>query len=70
MSAKAIDLAAFIALILLGLALIQSAVALAAMSVARILMCRADDHSPLRLVGAGIAGIGLAGLMQQIIPGA
>jgi len=26
--------------------------------------------SPLRLVGAGIAGIGLAVLMQQIIPGA
>ena len=26
--------------------------------------------SPLRLVGAGIAGIGLAVLMQQIVPGA
>ena len=55
---------------LLGLAVIQSAVALAATSVARMLMRRADDHSPLRLVGAGIAGIGLAVLMQQIIPGA
>ena len=55
---------------LLGLAVIQSAIALAAMSVARMLMRRADDHSSLRLVGAGIAGIGLAVLMQQIIPGA
>ena len=55
---------------LLGLAVIQSAVALATMSVARILMRRAYDHSSLRLVGAGIAGIGLTVLMQQIIPGA
>lgn len=54
---------------LAGLAVIQSAVALAAMNVARMLARRADDHSPLRLVGAGIAGIGLAVLMQQIIPG-
>jgi len=55
---------------LLGLAVIQSAIALGAMSVARALIRRADDHSPLRLVGAGIAGIGLAILMQQIIPAA
>ena len=55
---------------LLGLAVIQSAIALAAMNVARILIRRADDHPPLRLLGAGIAGIGLAVLMQQIIPGA
>ena len=55
---------------LLGLAVIQSAVALAAMSVARMLMLRAADVSPLRLVGAGIAGIGLAVLVQQIIPAA
>ncbi len=55
---------------LLGLTVIQSAIALAAMNVARILIRRADDHSPLRLLGAGIAGIGLAVLMQQIIPGA
>jgi urease accessory protein len=55
---------------LVGLAAIQSVVALGAMSVARMLMRRADDRTSLRLVGAGIAGIGLAVLMQQIIPGA
>ena len=54
---------------LLGLAVVQSTVALGAMSVARLLAARAADVSPLRLVGAGIAGIGLAVLMQQIIPG-
>ena len=55
---------------LLGLTVIQSAVALAAMSVARLLARQAADASPLRLLGAGIAGIGLAVLMQQIVPGA
>jgi urease accessory protein len=55
---------------LLGLAAIQSAVALGAMSLARLLTRRAHDLSPLRLIGAGIAGIGVAVLMQQIIPGA
>jgi urease accessory protein len=55
---------------LLGLALIQSAIALAAMQLARLLGQRAAGMSPLRLVGAGIAGIGLAVLMQQIVPGA
>ncbi len=55
---------------LLGLSVIQSAVALAAMSVARMLARQAADVSPLKLIGAGIAGIGLAVLMQQIIPGA
>jgi urease accessory protein len=54
---------------LLGLAVIQGVVALAAMNVARMLARRADAPSPLRLIGAGIAGIGLAVLMQQIIPG-
>ena len=53
---------------LLGLAIIQSAVALAAMSVARILLQRGRDYSALRLIGAGIVGIGLTVLMQQIIP--
>jgi urease accessory protein len=53
---------------LLGLALIQSAIALAAMQLARLLGQRAAGMSPLRLVGAGIAGIGLAVLMQQIVP--
>lgn len=55
---------------LLGLAVIQGAVALGAMSVARLLAARTADVAPLRLIGAGIAGIGLAILVQQIVPGA
>ena len=51
---------------LVGLALIQGAIALAAMSAARFLA----KQSMLRLVGAGIAGIGLAVLLQQVIPAA
>jgi urease accessory protein len=51
---------------LLGLAVIQSAIALAAMVVARMLL--RSDVVKLRLIGAGIAGIGLAVLVQQIIP--
>lgn len=54
---------------LLGLAAIQGAVALAAMSVGRAAMRGAPQPATLRLLGAGIAGIGLAVLMQQIIPG-
>jgi urease accessory protein len=53
---------------LLGLAFIQSAIALAAMSAARVLL--RSDAVKLRLIGAGIAGIGLAVLVQQIIPAA
>jgi urease accessory protein len=56
---------------LLGLAIVQSVVALTAAILARSLMQRPGaDLSPLRLVGAGIAGIGLAVLMQQVIPAA
>jgi len=56
---------------LVGLAIIQSAIALAAAIAARRIMHRRRaDLSPLRLVGAGIAGIGLAVLMQQVIPAA
>jgi urease accessory protein len=55
---------------LLGLAVIQSAIALAAVQIARAIARRPAFMSPLRLVGAGIAGIGLAVLMQQIVPGA
>ena len=55
---------------LLGLALIQGAIVLASAKIARDLAQRSSDLSPLRLVGAGIAGIGLAVLMQQLIPGA
>jgi urease accessory protein len=54
---------------LLGLAVIQSAIALAAMQIARTIARRPAVMSPLRLVGAGITGIGLAVLMQQIVPG-
>jgi urease accessory protein len=51
---------------LIGLAIIQSGVGLGAMTLARVLM-RADAVR-LRLIGAGIVGIGLAVLMQQLIP--
>lgn len=51
---------------LAGLAVIQTAIALAAMHVARLLTRR--DLTELRLVGAGIAGIGIAVLAQQLIP--
>jgi urease accessory protein len=50
----------------IGLAVIQSAIALAAMSMTRLLM--QPDALRLRLVGAGIAGIGLAILVQQLVP--
>ena len=55
---------------LLGLAVIQGATALAAVQITRAVVRRPAAMSPLRLVGAGIAGIGLAVLMQQLIPGA
>src|SRR5262249_1095459 len=56
---------------LFGLAIVQSAIALAAATFARsFIQRRGADLSPLRLVGAGIAGIGLAVLMQQLIPAA
>ncbi len=55
---------------LLGLAVIQGAIALAAVQITRAVVRRPAAMSPLRLVGAGIAGIGLAVLMQQLIPGA
>lgn len=53
---------------LIGLAVIQGGIALAALSVARLLTRRMAETAPLRLIGAGIAGIGLAVLMQQIVP--
>jgi urease accessory protein len=56
---------------LLGLAIVQSAIALTAAKFAHsFIQRRRADLSPLRLVGAGIAGIGLAVLMQQVIPAA
>ena len=53
---------------LIGLAVIQGAIAVAAMSVARLLMRRMAEAAPLRLIGAGISGIGLAVFVQQIVP--
>ncbi|MGB2648561.1 MAG: HupE/UreJ family protein [Pseudolabrys sp.] len=55
---------------LLGLAVIQNAIALASMAIMRSVAGQSKDLSPLRLVGAGIAGIGLAVLMQQVVPAA
>lgn len=55
---------------LIGLAVIQSVIALTAAHVTRSLARGSPDLSAVRLVGAGIAGIGLAILMQQVIPGA
>jgi urease accessory protein len=52
----------------IGLAAIQSVVALAAMFAARVVVQRQADVLTLRLIGAGIVGIGLAVLMQQVIP--
>ena len=54
---------------LLGLAVIQSAIALVAMTVTRLLTRRAESVA-VRLVGAGIAGVGLTLLVQQIVPAA
>ena len=55
---------------LLGLAVVQSAVALAVMKISRSLAEGPAALSPLRLVGAGIAGVGLAVLVQQVVPAA
>jgi urease accessory protein len=52
---------------LIGLAVIQSAISLGAMLIARAVIRRADVVT-LRLVGAGIAGIGLAIIVGQIFP--
>jgi urease accessory protein len=54
---------------LTGLAVIQGTIAFAAAHLTRLFAQRSPDVSPLRLVGAGIVGIGLAVLMQQVIPG-
>jgi urease accessory protein len=52
---------------LIGLAVIQSVISLGAMLVARAVIRRADVVT-LRLIGAGIAGIGLAIIVGQIFP--
>ena len=51
---------------LIGLAVIQAAIALAALNVTLALVRRGP--TPVRLIGAGVAGIGLAFLMQNIVP--
>ncbi|MGN6572693.1 MAG: HupE/UreJ family protein [Pseudolabrys sp.] len=51
---------------LLGLAVIQAAIALAALNVTRGLVRRSSSN--VRLIGAAVAGIGLAFLMQGIVP--
>ena len=51
---------------LIGLAVIQSAIALTAAHLTRAAARGSPDLSTVRLVGAGIAGIGIAVLMQQI----
>lgn len=55
---------------LAGLAVIQTAVALAALNVARLLAQRGSDTVRLRLTGAAIAGVGFAIFVQQIMPAA
>jgi urease accessory protein len=56
---------------LAGLAVIQSGIALTVMAVVRgSAALPALEPARLRLIGAGIVGIGLAVLAQQIVPGA
>jgi urease accessory protein len=61
--AERTPLAAYLA----GLAVIQMAVALAAMMIAKGAV-RRSDLVMVRLIGAAVAGIGIAVLVQQIIP--
>ena len=53
---------------LIGLCVIQGAIALIAMMLARAAILRTNQVPSLRLIGAGISGIGLAVLMQQLVP--
>lgn len=55
---------------LIGLVAIQTALALAVMAGARLVTAKATDVLPLRLIGAGIAGIGIALAVSQLMPGA
>jgi urease accessory protein len=52
---------------LIGLAVIQSVVALGAMMIAKAAMKRSDPVM-VRLIGAGVAGAGIVILVQQLIP--
>ena len=53
---------------LFGLAVIQTAIVLAAVAATRAYVER--EAGLVRLLGAGVAGVGLAVLMQQIVPAA
>lgn len=53
---------------LIGLAVIQSVIALAAMNIARIMTRRIAQSPVLQLVGAGISGIGIAIFVQNVVP--
>lgn len=52
---------------LIGLAVIQSAVALAAMTICKAAMKRSDPVM-VRLIGAGVVGVGIAVIVGQIFP--
>lgn len=52
----------------IGLVAIQSAVALSLMFAVRAVLRRKSEILTLRMVGAGIVGIGLTVLVQQVIP--
>ena len=55
----------------IGLALIQTAIALAAMELARMLAARTSlQPTMIRVLGAAVAGVGLVVLVQQIVSGA
>ena len=55
----------------IGLALIQSAIALAAMQVARMLAARtAFQPTVIRVLGVAVIAVGLGVLVQQIVSGA
>jgi urease accessory protein len=53
-----------------GLAIIQSAIAIGVMLAARCFVSGDTALSPVRLVGAGIAGVGIASMLQQLMPAA
>jgi urease accessory protein len=56
---------------LIGLAVMQTAIALGAMTLVRLFAHPVwGDAAPVRLVGAGIAGIGIALTVAQLTPGA
>src|SRR6476646_11960966 len=52
----------------IGLVAIQSAVALSVMFAAHAVLRRKSELLTLRMVGAGIVGVGLTVLIQQVIP--